>query len=122
MQSDHSIHIPVLPEEILQGLQPTPGMCLLDGTLGGGGHTLMLAERVAPDGRVIAIDRDMNAVEKTEPWLRTQIDAMSLLDVFCVSYEHADRALTAAEVESLDGVLLDLGLSSDQLLDRNRGF
>ncbi|TWT96033.1 Ribosomal RNA small subunit methyltransferase H [Botrimarina colliarenosi] len=113
----HTIHIPVMPAEVIEQLAPQPGMQMFDGTLGGGGHTRMLAERVAPDGRVVAVDRDPGAVERAETALRGLPIAVA-----CASYAEAPEVLAEAGVGPLDGILLDLGLSSDQLEDRERGF
>jgi 16S rRNA (cytosine1402-N4)-methyltransferase len=106
-----------MPAEVLEQLDPRPGKVILDGTLGGGGHTRLLAERVAPDGRVVAIDRDPGAVERAEEVLRGLPIAVA-----CSSYAEAPEVVAEAGVGPLDGILLDLGLSSDQLDDRERGF
>ena len=58
-----SVHVPVLADEVIHWLNPQPGETFIDGTLGGGGHARQLAERVKPDGRVIALDRDPRAVQ-----------------------------------------------------------
>lgn len=104
-------------DEVLAGLDPRPGQILVDGTLGGGGHTRALAERVAPNGRVIALDRDPAAVDRTRPTLNN-------LPVTCACASYADlrAALDAWNISAVDGCLLDLGLSSDQLADAERGF
>lgn len=112
-----TVHIPVMPAEVLEHLQPTPGKVFLDGTLGGGGHTRLLAERVAPSGRVVAVDRDPIAVARAEQSLRGLPVAVAH-----AGYEDAPEILTEAGFDSVDGVLLDVGLSSDQLDDRERGF
>ena len=65
-----SQHQPVLLAEVLQWLAPQPGQTLVDGTLGGGGHTRALAERIAPNGQVIALDRDSEALQRAEAALR----------------------------------------------------
>jgi 16S rRNA (cytosine1402-N4)-methyltransferase len=110
-------HVPVLAEEVLQWLNPAPGKTLVDGTLGGGGHTRLMARAVEPGGRVIALDRDQAAVDL----------APSLLNTFSVQALHANysdlpEVLARLNIDSVDGVLLDLGLSSDQLADPSRGF
>lgn len=112
-----TVHVPVMPNECVEQLQPRPGSLLLDGTLGGGGHTRLLAERVAPDGRVIAVDRDPAAVEAAEESLRGLPVAVA-----CSTYADAPEVLAEIGVDRIDGALLDLGLSSDQLDDRERGF
>ncbi|MDG2014084.1 MAG: 16S rRNA (cytosine(1402)-N(4))-methyltransferase, partial [Pirellulaceae bacterium] len=57
-------HVPVLYREIVEGLNPQPGQTMVDATCGGGGHTCLLAKRVAPDGVVIGADRDPAAIER----------------------------------------------------------
>lgn len=111
------LHIPVMPDEVLEWLAPAPGKLLADGTLGGGGHTRLLAERVAPNGRVIAVDRDPAAVAAAETLL-----AGLPVSVAVASYVELADVLEEAGVGLLDGILLDLGLSSDQLADDSRGF
>ncbi len=111
-------HVPVLPGEVMEYLAPHAGAVVVDGTLGGGGHTRLLATAVGPTGRVIALDRDPGAVERTSD---------ALADLENVTAIHADYAdlpevLAELEVPAVDGILLDLGLSSDQLADRSRGF
>jgi len=112
-----SQHQPVLLAEVLQWLAPRNGQILVDGTLGGGGHTRALADRVAPDGLVVALDRDPAALERAEPGLRG-------LPVRLVHASFCDlpQVLPEAGLSAVDGVLLDLGLSSDQLADAERGF
>lgn len=111
-------HVPVMPKEVLEQLALTEGATVVDGTMGGGGHTRLFAELVGPTGRVIGLDRDPGAVERT---------AEALADLPNVTAVHANYAdapevLRELGVESVDGILLDLGLSSDQLADRERGF
>lgn len=115
--SDATVHIPVLFDEVLEQLQPAPGGIFVDGTLGGGGHTRALAERVGPEGRVIAVDLDGGAVERTSA-------ALAGLPVLVANASYADlpEVLDEVGVSAVDGVLLDLGLSSDQLADAERGF
>lgn len=119
---NHTIHIPVMPAEAIEQMAPRPGSIFLDGTLGGGGHTRLLAERVEPDGRIIGLDRDPGAIERAESTLRGLP-----VSVACASYAEAPEVLAEADLgpeagKPLNGVLLDLGLSSDQLEDRERGF
>ncbi|MCP4080691.1 MAG: 16S rRNA (cytosine(1402)-N(4))-methyltransferase RsmH [Planctomycetaceae bacterium] len=110
-------HIPVLYREIVEGLNPQPGQTIVDATCGGGGHTLLLAKQVAPDGVVIGADRDPAAIERCERRL-------SGLPVKLVVANFADvpEVLEANNHVPVDGICLDLGLSSDQLADEQRGF
>jgi 16S rRNA (cytosine1402-N4)-methyltransferase len=110
-------HVPVLAAEVLAALGPAAGQTIVDGTLGGGGHARLLAEAVGRDGRVIALDRDLGAVERSTERLRG-------LAIECLHANYADlpELLAARGVASVDGILLDLGLSSDQLADSERGF
>jgi 16S rRNA (cytosine1402-N4)-methyltransferase len=115
--SPPSVHVPVLLAEVLEHLHPAPGGVFVDGTLGGGGHTRALAERVQGGGRVIAVDLDPVAVELASPGL-----AGLPIDVAVASYADIPEILAELGVGSVDGILLDLGLSSDQLADADRGF
>lgn len=112
-----TIHIPVLMNEVLDGLNIDPSGVIVDGTLGGAGHAAEILKRLGPDGRLIAFDRDPEAVELAEELIddprATFINA---------NYADAPEYLAHLGIETIDGVLLDLGLSSDQLADRDRGF
>ena len=112
-----SVHQPVLPDEILKWLAPRPGGTLVDGTLGGGGHTRLLAAQVGKDGLVIGLDRDPAVVVRAETQLRGLPVAVAH-----ANYADLPEVLAELKLEHVDGILLDLGLSSDQLLDAKRGF
>ena len=116
-RSATTVHISVMPSEVIEALSPQPGHLLVDGTLGGGGHTSMMAERVAPDGWVIALDRDLGAVEAAERRF-ANCPVRPVQSNFC----DLPEVLNSLGLKSVDGVLLDLGLSSDQLADERRGF
>lgn len=113
MNVSDSQHIPVLAEEVLRWLEPHRGQVVVDGTLGGGGHTRLLASAVAPDGLVLALDRDPLAVEYGKRRL-------SKLPVIC--QQNNFRDLPDLLDQQVQGILLDLGISSDQLADPTRGF
>lgn len=112
-----AVHRPVLLEEVLAGLAPRPGAVIVDGTAGAGGHAKALAERVIPGGRVIGLDRDPEMLALAE-------EATAGLPVTLVrsTYSDMDRVLEDLELDGVDGILLDLGLSSDQLHWSHRGF
>src|SRR5438094_10214764 len=112
------IHVPVLSREVLEWLYPRPGQIIVDGTLGGGGHTRLLAERVADDnGFVIALDRDPAAIANGEQNL-----AGLPVKIAQANFSELPSVLEELGIVAVDGVLLDLGLSSDQLADSERGF
>ena len=117
MSDAQPLHVPVLPAEVLYWLNPRPAQTLVDGTLGGGSHARLLAERVGREGLVIALDRDPRAIAAAEVALRG-------LSVKLAQANFCDLPDVLAElgIARVDGVLLDLGLSSDQLADEARGF
>ena len=118
------VHIPVLPAEVSELSQATPGQCWVDGTAGGGGHTADLLRLVSPGGRVIAIDRDPEACDKLQSRFAGQPVTVihgsyhQLPDYLGQSFLPDNSPLP----QQVHGILLDLGLSSDQLADRQRGF
>ena len=117
MTHSSSIHIPVLAQDVLALLDPQPGQIFVDGTLGGGGHTRLLAERVGSAGVVLAVDRDPHAIARAEREL-----AGLPIRVAQANYCDLPEVLDSAAIAGVHGILLDLGLSSDQLADRQRGF
>jgi len=112
-----TIHIPVLPHEVIDGLNPQPGSTIVDGTLGGGGHAQAILERLGGNGTLFGFDRDPSAVDDT----RTRILAPNA-HLITANYSDMPEQLSLFDVTEVDGILLDLGLSSDQLADRDRGF
>lgn len=114
-------HISVMPAEVIDGLQPLAGGVFVDGTLGGAGHTTMLLERVGPTGRVLAIDADPEALRRAEARLPDAVARGELL-LRHGNFRQLGEFARAAGIAPVDGVLLDLGLSSDQLAARERGF
>jgi 16S rRNA (cytosine1402-N4)-methyltransferase len=112
-----SIHTSVLPAEVMSYLAIEPGMRVVDGTLGGGGHTRLFAEAVGPTGLVIAIDRDPAAIDRGARELAGRPVRFAQAD-----YCNLPEVLDALEIDRVDRVLLDVGLSSDQLADHSRGF
>lgn len=117
MGDDATIHIPVLLAEVIDLLQPAPGRVYVDGTLGGGGHARAIAERVLPGGRVITVDLDPAAIARAERAL-----AGLPIEVAASSYADIPELLAELGIAAVDGILLDLGLSSDQLAAAERGF
>jgi 16S rRNA (cytosine1402-N4)-methyltransferase len=110
-------HVPVLFQEVLAGLQPHAGGKYIDGTLGAGGHTAGLLEHSAPDGIVLGLDWDPAALAVARQRL-APFGARALLK----QASYVDMATAAEGLAPVDGILLDLGLSSLQLADPARGF
>jgi len=106
-----------MAEEMLNWLCPGPAERVVDGTCGGGGHTALLAERVGQAGRVLALDRDLDAVARAQVRFRDRP-----VDVEHASYCQLAELFAQRGWRQVDKVLLDLGLSSDQLASSERGF
>jgi 16S rRNA (cytosine1402-N4)-methyltransferase len=117
MTESSSVHVPVLLDEVVQWLDPRPGMVMVDGTLGGGGHAQALLERVGEEGLVIAMDRDPGAIEKGREKFKGPAIRLAQAN-FC----DLSEVLESLDIKTVDGVILDLGVSSDQLADATRGF
>jgi 16S rRNA (cytosine1402-N4)-methyltransferase len=114
-------HVPVMLEEVLKYLQPEPGGTYIDGTLGGGGHTAALLERSAPHGRVLGIDTDIQALARARERFPDLVENGRLVLVHG-NFAELARITHEAGFVSIDGVLLDLGFSSDQIEDPERGL
>ena len=117
-------HVPVLPEEVLRLLQPQTGGYFIDGTLGGGGHTTAILERTAPNGRVLGIDADVQALTRVRERLATDVERGRLILVHGNFANMTSLVDTSgfATVQNIQGILLDLGFSSDQMDNPERGF
>lgn len=114
-------HQSVLLPEALAQLAPRPGGRYLDGTFGGGGHTSAVLAASAPDGVVLALDADPAAIARAET-LAASLAAPGRLRPVQANFGDLAEVARAAELAPLDGVLLDLGLSSFQLGEAERGF
>ena len=111
-------HKPVLLEECIQGLNINPDGIYVDGTLGGAGHSLEIAKRLSPNGMLIGIDRDIDALEVAKQRLKQYTN---------VKYVHGNHddikeILEELQIDKVDGILLDLGVSSYQIDTEKRGF
>src|SRR5579872_2588869 len=114
-------HVPVMMAEVLQYLQPRPGGHYIDGTLGGGGHTEAMLARCAPDGKVLGIDTDSQALERVKEHLFESVSNGRLV-LAHGNFAELARIVDEAGFVSIQGVLLDLGFSSHQMDDPQRGF
>jgi 16S rRNA (cytosine1402-N4)-methyltransferase len=112
-----SAHVPVLLQAVLEWLDPRPGNVIVDGTFGGGGHARALVEQVGANGLIIALDRDPDAIKKG----RQHFQGMPIRFAQA-NYCDLPEVLKALNINTVDGVILDLGVSSDQLADAGRGF
>ncbi|HEU4798292.1 MAG TPA: 16S rRNA (cytosine(1402)-N(4))-methyltransferase RsmH, partial [bacterium] len=113
------MHIPVLLDETMQWLRPRPGGVYVDATLGGGGHAEAILERILPGGRLIGIDRDDAAIDAAARRLERFGEAVVIVrDNFAAIKE----VLARQDLQQVDGVLFDLGASSMQFAEAERGF
>lgn len=120
MPLTHSgIHIPVLQNEVLEWLQPKSDGLYVDGTLGLGGHTQAILEKTAPGGRVIGFEWDEDAAVKAGERLSGYADRLQIVRA---SYAALLPELEQLSVASVDGLIADLGVSSLQLDQAERGF
>jgi 16S rRNA (cytosine1402-N4)-methyltransferase len=112
-------HLPVLVEEVVTMLAPAPGSLQIDATAGGGGHTERLLEANSPDGRVLGLDADGAAIARTRARLARFGDRLVLRQA---NFREIGTVAPDAGFGRVDGLLFDLGLSSYQLADPDRGF
>lgn len=118
MQIENFNHIPVLLNECLEGLNINPNGIYVDGTLGGAGHSSEIVKRISKDGLLIGIDRDEEAICVAKERLREFSNVKFVHD----NHDNIKEILSQLEIPAVDGILLDLGVSSYQLDERNRGF
>ncbi|QDS87923.1 Ribosomal RNA small subunit methyltransferase H [Rosistilla ulvae] len=121
------MHVPVLPSEVLDALDLAPGKTIVDGTFGGGGHSRLILQKIAPGGTLIGLDRDPRAIQEYGPQWHASMpatdgEAFSRIELINDSYHRLPQLMQELEIDAVDGILLDLGLSSDQLNDPSRGF
>ncbi len=112
-------HVPVMQAEVLRYLNPKSGETFVDGTVGGGGHTTAILDACAPRGRVLGLDRDEHALAVARQRLDTYADRLVLVHA---NFSQAAEVLARLGWEPVDGILLDLGFSSLQVDDAERGF
>lgn len=121
MQTGFTRHVPVMLGEVLRFLQPRAGGHYVDGTLGGGGHTQAILEQSAPDGKVLGIDIDAQAIARVKERLSDYVSNGRLVLVHG-NFAELARIVHEAGFVSVEGVILDLGFSSYQVDDPQRGF
>ena len=116
---EQRIHTPVLLREVIQYIQPRNGGIYLDCTVGLGGHASAILENTSPDGRIIGIDLDKDAIAIAQKNLSRFQDRVILIHG---NFAHLDKILDELDISSVDGILMDLGVSSLQLEMPYRGF
>jgi len=112
-------HEPVLVKEVLEYLAPRPNENFVDCTLGGGGHAKEILERTAPDGKLLGIDLDEEAIKAANESLKQFGNRFIAIKD---NFKNLKQIIYVAEFNNISGVLLDLGLSSHELQDAARGF
>ena len=111
-------HKPVMLMPCIDGLEIKKDGIYVDGTLGGAGHSIEIAKRLSPKGKLIGIDRDEEALTAAQEKLKDFSNVIYVHD----NHDNIKEILENLEIEKVDGILLDLGVSSYQLDERNRGF
>lgn len=112
-------HISVLLDETIDSLNIKPDGIYVDGTLGGGGHSLEICKRLGPNGRLIGIDQDKDAIAAATERLKDYKDKVTIVHN---NYQNIDSVLKDLSISGVDGIVLDLGVSSYQLDNVERGF
>jgi 16S rRNA (cytosine1402-N4)-methyltransferase len=112
------VHIPVLLDQCIEGLNINPDGIYIDCTAGGGGHSSAIAARLSEKGHLYSLDRDPDAVKAASARLAEFPNAR----VIHRNYSELDAVLAELEIEAVDGILMDLGVSSYQLDEESRGF
>jgi len=116
------LHCSVLPEEVLRFLDPVSGGTIVDGTLGLGGHTEKILQYSQPDGRVIAFEWDEEAIARSSERLQPFLVSGGRLTIVRRNFAEIVTGLAELGIDQVDGVLIDIGLSSLQLDCGGRGF
>ena len=120
--SEHTgtrVHVPVMPREVLTYLNISPTGMYVDGTIGNGGHSSIIQNQLSSQGHLIGVDRDGEAIKFCNKALSASTTRLTL---FNNSYHHLDSILDELGISQVNGILLDLGLSSSQLDSKSRGF
>ena len=119
-----TIHKTVLLEETIEALKLEPGMVVVDATLGGGGHAKQVLKKIGKSGKLIAFDQDQDAISRFEKFIEVGSDEKCGKNIFLFhdNFSLLKDRLTSIGINSVDAILADLGISSDQLEDIERGI
>lgn len=112
-------HKPVMKNEVLEYLEPQQGEIFLDCTIGNGGHAIELLKRISPQGHLIGIDQDEEALLLAHEYLNKYEDNITLIKE---NFQNIPQVLEELEIKKVNGALFDLGVSSIQLRNPERGF
>ncbi len=112
-------HCSVLPIEVIEQLSPSAGRIYVDGTLGGGGHAEEILKASGPDGRLIGIDQDAEAIKAATERLKAYSERV---DIVRAGFTEVRSVLDTLGIDKVDGILLDLWVSTHQLTSPSRGF
>jgi 16S rRNA (cytosine1402-N4)-methyltransferase len=116
---EQKYHIPVMLKEVLDFLELKPAKTIVDATIGTGGHSKAILERILPEGRLIGIDRDEESLAVSRDRLSEYGDSCEFVHG---NFLDIDKILRNLRIKKIDGILFDLGISSFQLQDPERGF
>ena len=114
-----NLHVPVMLDEVIDYLKLAPGQVIVDATMGNGGHSIEILKRITPGGRLIGIDRDESSLEICRERLAEYKDCCEFVHA---NFSEIDSVLGKLGIDSVDGVIFDLGISTYQLKDSQRGF
>jgi len=110
-------HLPVLPDKVQEFLVPQVGQTIVDCTVGGGGHSQLIAERVGPQGRLIGLDQD----EQMLAGAKVRLEGLPV-QLIQANFDQLRQVLNQLGIKAVDGILADLGVCTDQLNEPHRGF
>ncbi len=112
-------HIPVMLNEVIEYLDCKPGKCYVDCTVGGAGHSSAILEKIKPDGLLVGIDQDADAIQNAMQVLKSDVSNVRLIHD---NYVNLPNILSQLNICKVDGIIADLGLSFNQLENSGRGF
>jgi len=116
---EEKLHIPVMLREVIDYLMPKPGDLIIDATLGTGGHSLEILKKISPGGRLIGLDRDAESIKVSRERLKEFSASCELVQA---NFVDLDQVIGKLGIEKIDGIIFDLGISTFQLKDAQRGF
>ncbi len=111
-------HLPVLPKETIDMLDIKKGGIYIDATIGGGGHSQLILDKIGPEGTLIGFDQDMEAINTCLEKFKENDNVILVNE----NFTQLDRALDKLDIDKVDGILADIGVSSYQLDNAERGF